>query len=146
MSRPTSDATSRLPAGAIVVLPGAGRAYGMGAMQSVFMADGDETDDRYTVSEWWLDPHGTGPGPHLHAANEELFYVVEGTMTFLVGTVTVDAPRGSFLRVPAGVTHDFNNRTAERAGILNVYIPGGFEAMMPSIVAWYAARDESSGR
>jgi len=34
----------------------------------------------------------------------------------------------------------FENRTTERAGALNVFIPGGFEAHMPEIVAWYAAQ------
>ena len=48
-------------------------------------------------------------------------------------------PRGSFLRIPAGVTHDFQNRSAERAGALNVFIPGGFKVMMPAIVGYFAA-------
>ena len=33
-----------------------------------------------------------------------------------------------FLRIPAGVMHDFENRGAERASAFNVFIPGGFEA------------------
>jgi hypothetical protein len=28
----------------------------MGRIQSVFKADGAETADRYSISEWWLDP------------------------------------------------------------------------------------------
>ena len=36
---------------------------------------------------------------------------------------------GTFLRIPAGVTHDFANRTSEAARAFNVFIPGGgFEA------------------
>jgi mannose-6-phosphate isomerase-like protein (cupin superfamily) len=112
----------------IVLPPGGGRAYTLGAMRSVFKADGAETGDRYCVSEWWLDAGKPGPGPHRHEANVELFYVLEGTMTFLVGDEHVDAERGSFLRIPAGVTHDFENRSSGAAGILNVFIPGGFEA------------------
>lgn len=50
------------------------------------------------------------------------------------------APAGTFLRIPPGVTHDFINRTGERAGVLNVFIPGGFEERMPQIVAWYESR------
>jgi quercetin dioxygenase-like cupin family protein len=88
----------------IFVPPGAGRAYDVGPMHSVFKADGGETDERYSVSEWWLDAGQPGPGPHSHDANEELFYVVEGTMSFLVGSDWIDAPRGSFLRIPAGTT------------------------------------------
>jgi hypothetical protein len=38
------------------------------------------------------------------------------------------------------VTHDFENRTARRAGVLNVFIPGGFESNMPGIVDWYRSQ------
>ena len=51
-----------------------GRAYEMPAMRAVFKADGAETCDRYSVSEWWVKPHGKGPGAHSHEANDELFY------------------------------------------------------------------------
>jgi hypothetical protein len=34
----------------------------------------------------------------------------------------------------------FENRTARRAGALNVFIPGGFESNMPAIVEWYRAQ------
>jgi hypothetical protein len=43
----------------------------------------------------------------------------------------------SFVRIPAGVTHDFENRTDERMGLLNFFIPGGFEKNMPMIVDWF---------
>jgi mannose-6-phosphate isomerase-like protein (cupin superfamily) len=118
----------------IFLAPGGGRHYDAGPMHAVFKADGPESEDRYCVSEWWLEAGEPGPGPHSHEANEELFYVVEGTMSFLAGADWIDAPRGSFLRIPAGVTHDFENRTGARAGVLNVFIPGGFEPLMPRIV------------
>ena len=129
-----------LPPGVILLPPDGGRHYACGPMHSVFLADGVETGDRYSVSIWRVEPGQPGPGAHSHEANEELFYVIEGTMTFLVGDGHVDAPVGTFLRIPAGVTHDFENRTANRASALNVFIPGGFEARMPEIVAWYAAQ------
>jgi len=113
----------------LVLAPGAGRAYEIGPMRGVFKADGPETGDRYCVSEWFVEPRESGPGPHRHEANEELFLVTEGTMWFLVDEDWVEAPRGTFLRVPAGVTHDFENRSDERAAAFNVFIPGsGFEA------------------
>jgi mannose-6-phosphate isomerase-like protein (cupin superfamily) len=111
-------------------------------MQAVFKADGEETNSRYSVSEWWVEPDRVGVGPHRHEANEELFYVLQGTMTFQVADRFVDAPAGSFLRIPAGVVHGFENRTSERVGVLNVFIPGGFEERMPDVVAWFAAHPE----
>jgi mannose-6-phosphate isomerase-like protein (cupin superfamily) len=124
--------------------PGEGRHYDAGPMHAVFKADGEETADQYCVSEWWLQAGDAGPGPHAHADNVELFYVIEGTMSFLAGDRWLDAPAGSFLRIPAGVTHDFENRTSERAGALNVFLPGGFERVMPEIVAYFA--EQGPGR
>ena len=126
----------------IFLPPGDGRSYQAGPMRAVFKADGEETDDRYCVSEWWLEAGDSGPGPHSHEDNVEIFYVIEGTMSFLVGDSWRDAARGSFLRVPEGVTHDFENRSTARAGALNLFMPGGFEVMMPKIVAYFAAQKD----
>ena len=112
----------------IILAPGAGRTYEIGPMRGTFKADGAETGDRYCVSEWSVEPGHDGPGAHSHEDNEELFLVTEGTMAFLVGDEWVDAPAGTFIRVPAGVTHDFANRTDAPATAFNVFIPGGFEA------------------
>jgi Mannose-6-phosphate isomerase len=121
----------------LFVPPGSGRKYNMGAMSSIFLADGVETNNQYCVSEWWLDPHSDGPGPHLHEENVELFYVLEGVVTFLVGDETVEAHKGTFIRIPANTIHDFMNKSKDRAGVLNIFMPGGFEEMMPKIVQWY---------
>ena len=118
----------------IILAPGAGRAYSIGPMRGVFKADGAETGDRYCVSEWSLEPEGAGPGAHSHENNVELFLVTEGTMTFLVGDEWIDAPAGTFLRVPAGMTHDFANHSGARATAFNVFIPGGFEAAFARVV------------
>jgi len=122
---------------ALILGPGEGRSYDMPDMRAVFKADGGETDDRYSVSEWWVKPHGKGPGAHSHEANDEIFYGIGGTMSVLVGETWQDVSTGGFLRIPAGTTHDFENRTDTPAGLLNVFIPGGFEKNMPAIVQWY---------
>lgn len=118
--------------------PGEGRAYPLGRMNAVFKADHDETGNAYSVSEWWLEPCTAGPGAHSHADNTELFYVLAGTASILAGNDWLEAPAGSFVRIPANVMHDFENRTDERVGLLNVFLPGGFEENMPDIVKWFA--------
>jgi mannose-6-phosphate isomerase-like protein (cupin superfamily) len=122
----------------IFLPPGSGRSYQAGPMRAVFKADGGETDSRYSVSEWWLEAGDSGPGPHSHEDKVDIFYVIEGTMSFLVDGEWLDAPRGSFLRIPGGVTHDFENRSGSRAGALSMSVPGGFEERMPAIVDWFA--------
>ncbi|WP_349263830.1 cupin domain-containing protein [Oligoflexus sp.] len=109
----------------------------MGRISSVFKADGVETSDRYSISEWWLEPHTQGPGPHSHD-EDDVFYVIEGTMSFLLDDKWIDAPKGAFLIASGGMKHDFENRSDQRAGLLNFSIPGGFEKDMPGIVQWFA--------
>ncbi len=121
---------------AIVLPPGQGRSYPMGRISAVFKADGAETQHKYSISEWWLEPHCTGPGAHAHP-EDDVFFVIEGTMSFLMGEAWQDAPQGSFILVPGGTTHDFENRSAKRAGVLNFSIPGDFEPHMPGIAQWF---------
>jgi mannose-6-phosphate isomerase-like protein (cupin superfamily) len=131
----------------VVLAPGGGRSYPMGRISAVFKADGEETQNRYSVSEWWLEPDTAGPGVHAHDAEDEVFYVVAGVMSFLVDDEWLDAVAGSLVLVPAGVTHDFENRGTIRAGVLNFSTPGGFEENMPSIVDWFEANPAGpSGR
>ena len=92
--------------------------------------------------EWWLEPHTKGPGAHSHP-EDDVFYVLAGTMSVLVRDGWIDAPRGSFVLIPGGVTHDFENRSDQPAGVLNVSCPGPFEPHMPAIADWFVARDAS---
>lgn len=59
-------------------------------------------------------------------------------MSFFIGDRWLDAPAGSFVLAPAGMTHDFENRGASRAGVLNFSAPGNFEQHMPDIADWFA--------
>ena len=122
---------------AVIWSPAEGRAYAMGPLSATFKADGDETENRYSISEWWLEPHTAGPGAHDHE-DDDVLYVLEGTVSILVGEEWIDATRGAFVLIPGGMTHDFQNRSDARAGFLNFSVPGGFEPNMPAIVDWFA--------
>ncbi|WP_437552932.1 cupin domain-containing protein [Sorangium sp. So ce367] len=130
---------------AIFLPPAGGRHYPMGRIAAVFLADGDETQKRYSISEWWLEPNTRGPGAHSHA-EDDIFYVIEGTMSFLLGDRWVDAPRGAFVLAPGGMTHDFENRSVQRAGALNFSVPGGFETAMPGIARWFEENPPANAR
>ncbi len=123
---------------ALILKPSEGRTYNCGTMTAVFKADENETNEKYSISEWWLQPNSGGPGAHLHEDNDEVFYVLEGTISILIGDNWIDAEKGTFLRIPAKTMHDFKNLTNEKTGVLNFFIPGGFEKNMPAIVQWFA--------
>ena len=121
----------------IILTAGQGRVYNCGTMTAIFKADENETNEKYSISEWWLEPNSDGPGAHSHDENDEVFYVLEGTTSFLVGDNWIDAEKGAFLRIPARTIHDFKNKTDKKTGVLNFFIPGGFERNMPAIVQWF---------
>jgi mannose-6-phosphate isomerase-like protein (cupin superfamily) len=124
----------------IVLAPGEGRTYEMGPVKAVFKADA-EVRGRYSVSEWWLRPRTRGPGAHVHPVGEDdLFYVLEGTMSIFIGGEWHEAKAGTLVVAPGGIPHDFENRTSRRAGMLNIAFPGGFEGKMPGIAEWFRAR------
>lgn len=120
----------------IILAPEEGRTYPMGRITAVFKADCEETGHAYSVSEWWMEPHTTGPGPHTQEA-DHVWYVIEGTMTIFIGDKWHDAPQGTLVVIPGHVMHDFENRTSKRAGILNINTPGGFEKEIPAIQKWF---------
>ena len=121
----------------IILKSGEGRVYKGGTMTAVFKAGENETADKYSISEWWLEPHTEGPGAHQHESNDEVFCGIEGTTSILVGDKWMDGEKGTFLRIHQKTIHDFTNRTNEKCGVLNFFIPGGFERNMPSIVKWF---------
>jgi quercetin dioxygenase-like cupin family protein len=135
-----SDGVSPARRSPVILAPGEGRTYPMGRLSAVFKADGAQTGRGYSISEWWLDPHTRGPGPHSHP-EDDIFYVLAGVMCVLVDAEWIQAATGSFVLIPGGVTHDFENRHSERAGMLNLSIPGSFEDNMPGIARWFIERD-----
>ena len=122
---------------ALILPNGQGRVYNCGTMTAIFKADENETNEKYSISEWWLDPNSEGPGAHQHEDNDEVFYVLEGTTSILVGDKWIDAEKGTFLKIPSKTVHDFKNQTDKKTGVLNFFIPGGFERNMPAIVKWF---------
>jgi hypothetical protein len=58
----------------------------------------------------------------------------------------IDAPKGSLVIAPGGTAHDFENHTAERAGALNLSVPGDFEPHMVGIAEWFRARSAAASR
>ncbi len=129
----------------IVLDPNGGRTYAMGRIRAVFKADCAETHNQYSVAEWWLEANTQGPHAHAHP-EDNAFYVLEGTMSLLVGNAWHEARTGAFVLVPGGVTHTFENRSDARAGMLALVMPGVFEPDMKGIVEWYAKNPAGDAR
>ena len=114
-----------LPIEEIVLEPGEGKHILIGTSQIILKAVGADTDGHLGLFEFIQEPGGFGPEPHIHREREELFYVLEGEVTILVGEQTVKGQPGTFVLVPRGTPHTFANRGTERAKVLVMFCPAG---------------------
>ena len=64
---------------------------------------------------------------HVHADEDDAFYILDGELTFVFGAERVTAPAGTFVLVPPGVEHGFRNEQAAPVRMLNIHAPGGFD-------------------
>ena len=73
--------------------------------------------------EMLVPPGSNVPPPHSHTANEELVYVLEGTLRYTVGSETRDLRPGDSMATPCGVVHAFSNPHAGVARALVINTP-----------------------
>jgi len=70
-------------------------------------------------------PAGTKSTFHLHRDSDEVAYVLEGEVTFMIGgEVTVGGP-GACAFMPRGVPHAWKSTGAETGKVLFLYTPAG---------------------
>ena len=74
-----------------------------------------------------VSPKAKGPPPHHHEDCEEAFYIVSGQLDFEVDGKPLSAPAGTFVVVPRGAQHIYNNPLAEPSKVLVMISPPGFE-------------------
>ena len=70
---------------------------------------------------------GDGPPLHRHEREDEAWYVIEGDLRFQLGEEIAAAPAGSFVFVPRGTPHCFQNAGGSPARILVLFTPAGME-------------------
>lgn len=109
--------------------PGTGKTYSAVGDKYVMLATGEQTGGAYCLADATVPPGG-GPPPHYHTREEESFYVLEGEMTFTVDSRTVIGTPGTFVQIPRGTPHAFQNRSAAPARMLIHCCPAGFDRFM----------------
>jgi mannose-6-phosphate isomerase-like protein (cupin superfamily) len=70
-------------------------------------------------------PPQDGTPPHLHPAQEEIHYILEGQYEFHCADRTIQAGPGAVVHVPAGMVHCFTNIGIEPGQILFIATPAG---------------------
>jgi quercetin dioxygenase-like cupin family protein len=91
-----------------------------------FKVRGEQTAGTLTAFENVIAP-GDGPPLHTHANEDEAWYVLEGDLRFRLNAEIASAPAGSFVFVPRGTPHCFQNTGEQLARILVLFTPAGME-------------------
>jgi quercetin dioxygenase-like cupin family protein len=73
--------------------------------------------------------HGIRAPMHVHDDADEIFYVLEGNLTFFVGEHRIEAAPGAFVYLPRFVHHGFQCNSSE-ARVFNFVTPAGFEQLI----------------
>jgi len=66
---------------------------------------------------------GEEPGEHTHPGEDEMFYVLEGNITFYCGGERFDLEQGGFVFLPRGIPHSYTIPGDEPVRLLIVTAP-----------------------
>src|SRR6266545_2071690 len=88
----------------------------------MFKVLGDQTRGMLTVFESTAAP-GEGPPLHLHVNEDEVVYVLDGTMRLRLGDDTQPAATGAFVYIPRRVPHTWQNIGEAPARFLAIFTP-----------------------
>lgn len=109
-----------------------GRDYLIWGDHYSFKTTSAESNGAHALFEMTVSP-GSGTPPHIHHAEDEMFYVLEGELSLWCGDQKVVGKAGSFVAVPKGVVHRWANESAAPAKSLVFLVPGGFEEFLMKI-------------
>jgi quercetin dioxygenase-like cupin family protein len=98
----------------------------IGGFGTTFLADAAATGGAYALIEHTLTPGLLGAPPHRHSREDELSYVLEGTLTVWRDGAASDHGPGSVVSKPRGEWHTFWNAGSSRVRFLELISPPAF--------------------
>ena len=109
--------------GLSIIPAGKGRIVEARGSVMAFKAVAEQTDGGFSLMERTVPPGGRRPLPHRHVNCAEAFWVLDGTITFVLDGVELLGHRDDFLLVPRGAGHTFGNGGEETARLLVLHAP-----------------------
>jgi quercetin dioxygenase-like cupin family protein len=125
-TKTTADQTVTTDAKVVVIAPDAGRNFSAFGSTAQFKLDGTHTAGRLCLG-LAVTPPGSGPPPHVHRTDDELFIVVEGQLEVWSDAGWMPAPAGSVVYLPRGSRHTFRNAGATPSRHWVLTTPSGFD-------------------
>jgi quercetin dioxygenase-like cupin family protein len=98
---------------------------------AVVKATAADTGGQLTILEITEPPNTEAP-LHVHHAEDEGFWILEGSATFEVGDQTIEAGAGDYLFGPRDIPHRYTTG-AQGCRMLFMLTPGGFEELLGAI-------------
>ena len=95
----------------------------IGQLEIRYLIDGTVSGAGMGVFELTVGPGAGVPPPHSHRNNEEIVYVLEGTLRYRVGEETRDLKPGERMYTPRGSVHAFSNPHDSPARALIILTP-----------------------
>ena len=71
----------------------------------------------------YVTAKGEEPDDHIHASEDEMFYVIDGALTFRCADESFVVEKGGFIFLPRGVRHGYTIRSDKPARLLVVTAP-----------------------
>jgi uncharacterized cupin superfamily protein len=110
-----------MPGDAVVLGPGEGRRFWTGLSNGAVKVESGSAD--FSVFESSPPPGRPGPAPHVHGSYDEAWFIIEGTVEFLLDGRRERQGPGGFVFVPRGVAHSFANPGPAEARMLVIGSP-----------------------
>ncbi len=104
----------------------------------------EQTGGAFSVWVETVPAESSGPPPHRHQYEDELFYVLSGEMIFFDETGETHAPAGTLFYSPRGTLHGFRNAQPQPAQMLIFVTPGGLEGFFNAAAQPAAATPETT--
>src|SRR5829696_6208977 len=111
----------------LISLPGEGEKITANGIEILLKAKTHQTNGHWSMIEYVLPPSLIGPTPHFHKKTQEMFYILDGTLQFLLDGKIIDAPSGTLVVVPEGSVHTFRNVSDKKVRFQVWFSPGGME-------------------
>jgi quercetin dioxygenase-like cupin family protein len=92
----------------------------------IFIVRGEQSNGALTALEV-RNPPGEGPPLHLHDREDETMFVLAGDHRIRLGDEVRTLPTGSFVFIPHGVPHCFQNIGDDEGRMLVTFAPAGME-------------------
>lgn len=132
------DTMTNSPISPVVLAAGEGQLFNALGVSLLVKTSSAQSEGQWFVLEYTAPPNFSGPPPHYHKVMTEIFYVLEGRLTFRVGEQTREVGPGGYAFVPPGAMHGFSNPTDAPAKYLGIVTPAILEQYFHEMVALVA--------